>query len=564
MKKGIYSAGLACLLWSGLTAQDMPQIQEIGRYRFEANSGGAEIISMDIATKRLFSTRDGGVEIIDASALDNMSSLGRIDLNSAFGPGVTLDSVSSVEIDPLGRGFGVVSLIPRNSNQNLGKLVFFDVNTGSVLKTLDVGYHPDAVTFSKDGTQVFVANEAQFTPGGPQVAGSISYIELGAGFQKSQISGLNNNSVTTVDFSAENLAAGVSIDVLRMPASQAEINQYGKVNLIEPEYVTARDGKAYVTLQENNGIAVFDTQTKKWELIHSLGTIDQRIDPSDRDGGINVSTVVKSLPQPDTVKSYQTNGRTLLVTVDEGDYRVDDGDRVRVKSANLDPAYKSTLNTTDAGLGRLLISRYDGVNENGRIEEIHTFGGRSISIIDPVTGERVFNSGSFFESYIAANDPRTFNFDWEKPVLENEAGMDMRSDNKGPEPEALAIGEIAGRMYAFVGMERQGGLFIFDITDPTLDAEQMFITYYSTLLLEYDPIKGYDVPVAGSDLAPESIIFLSAAESPTGKETILMAFEDSQTIVAYDVSMIPELEHFALLLGIAGILWVRIHRKAKA
>lgn len=553
MKRSIYRAGLACLLWGTVAAQANPEIQIIGRYTFEPGSGGAEIISFDPSSKRLFSTRSNGVEIIDASSLENMTRIETINLASQMESGVFLDAVTSVEIDPLGRGFGVATLLPSNSNLNLGKLVFFDVNSGAILNTLDVGYHPDAVTFSKDGTQIFVANEAQFTPGGPQQAGAISYIELGNGFQKSQIHSLNSGSVSTVDFSPGNLADGVSIDGLRIPASQAEINLYGRVNLIEPEYITARDGKAYVTLQENNGIAVFDTQTGKWEHIHSLAVLDQRIDPSDRDNKIEVSTVVKSLAQPDTVKSYVQEGRTLLVMVDEGDYRVDDGDRVRVKDANLNPAYKSTLNTTDAGLGRLLISRYDGLNESGQIEEIHTFGGRSFSIVDPVTGERVFNSGSFFEDYVAEYDPRTFNFDWEEGTP-----LDKRSDNKGPEPEALALGEIDGRTYAFVGMERQGGLFVFDITDPDLDVDAMFVTYLSTLALGGD---GRLLP--GSDLAPESIIFLSASESPYGKATILMAFEDSQTIVAYDVSMIPELEHFALILGITGMVWVKIRRKQR-
>ena len=46
--------------------------------------------------------------------------------------------------------------------------------------------------------------------------------------------------------------------------------------------------------------------------------------------------------------------------------------------------------------------------------------------------------------------------------------FDDRSDNKGPEPEGLAVGTIDGRSYVFVGLERTGGIAAYDITTPTL------------------------------------------------------------------------------------------------
>ncbi|HFG8782290.1 TPA: hypothetical protein ACGIZR_001824 [Corynebacterium striatum] len=54
------------------------------------------------------------------------------------------------------------------------------------------------------------------------------------------------------------------------------------------------------------------------------------------------------------------------------------------------------------------------------------------------------------------------------------AEFDDRSDNKGPEPEALAIGKVGDKTYAFVGAERLGGIFVYDVTDP---ANAKFTTY---------------------------------------------------------------------------------------
>ncbi len=66
-------------------------------------------------------------------------------------------------------------------------------------------------------------------------------------------------------------------------------------------------------------------------------------------------------------------------------------------------------------------------------------------------GELVFDSGDELERVTAEALGDAFN------TNHSETNLEGRSDDKGPEPEALAIGTVAGRTYAFVGLERASG-----------------------------------------------------------------------------------------------------------
>ena len=94
------------------------------------------------------------------------------------------------------------------------------------------------------------------------------------------ISSINNTnlgsvalSINNFDFSAGNLAAGVApkLDALRV----REANEGNEFIDVEPEYVTVQGNKAFVSLQENNAVAIFDFNTNKWTDIQDLGAIEQ-------------------------------------------------------------------------------------------------------------------------------------------------------------------------------------------------------------------------------------------------------------------------------------------------
>jgi len=305
-----------------------------------ARNGSAEIVDFSRDQNTVVSTMAGtsgfGVQVLTLGNTGSLGERGIVTFNTAFGAGTVRDA-SSTAIDPLQRGFGVVTLIPTANGTTQGKIGFYDYRTGSVgaIKTLDVGFHPDSVKFSADGSKLYVINEGEYTSGGATDApGSISIIDLSTVSTIGDVTSLSNSAVSTYDFQATNLASGVSVSGIRYNdvTAGAVANRFRH---IEPEYLTEQNGKLFVSLQENNALAEFDLAAGKWTAIRSLGRITQTIDASDQDGpggtaAAIINDQVAGLPMPDTIASFQLAGTTYIVTANEGDFRVDDADRVRV------------------------------------------------------------------------------------------------------------------------------------------------------------------------------------------------------------------------------------------
>jgi hypothetical protein len=281
---------------------------------------------------------------------------------------------------------------------------------------------------------------------------------------------------------------------------------------IEPEYAVIHGGKIYVSLQENNAIGVYDVATAKWEKINSLGTIQQMIDATDTGSTASVSQTVRGMPMPDTISVVTIGGVDYVVTANEGDARIDDRDLTRFgdiaggDSLNpiLDPSHPATAtgDRASSALGRLNISRVDGDTDgDGDIDVPVMFGTRSFSIWNAATGELVSDSGSL-EAQLLALDPARHNINRENVTVDN------RSDDKGPEPEALAVFELNNEFFAAIGLERQNGIMLFNITDP---ASPFFIDYVNGL--------------ANGLVSPESLLFISGADNPTGQAYLLAGFE---------------------------------------
>jgi hypothetical protein len=522
---------------------------------------GGEIVSY--ANGQLLTTNSGaGTHAIQSYSLTGSGSLTSglsVDLASTFGAAANISSVSSVLADA--RGFGVATVIPTaNGSGNFGRISIFNTSSGAILKTLDVGYHPDSVTITPDGSKLIITNEGEFVSTSAEGTfarpGSISVVDISsvnAGNFVASIGALTSANVGTFDFSSTNL--GTSASLLGIRDNTFAANNATTTALaanIEPEYTTATNTKAYITLQENNAIATFDLSTSKYEVISSLGSITQIIDASDQDGpSIGINDTVKGLPMPDTVTQFSRSGTTYLVTVNEGDARGDDADIGRAGSrldvtnnGGGDLVYSGSADNS-TGIGRLNILKDMGnLDGDAGIEDPHMMGTRSVTIWNASTSALVFDSGSMIESYVAANDPTSFNIN-----SGSTSNFDTRSDDKGPEPEALAFGSIAGRDYLFVGAERQNGIFQFDITD----LNNVSITnYFNTVTNSTDS--------GGAFISPESILFLDSLSNPSGKNLLIVGFEGTGTNGSIGVfEVVPE--PGSAMLGALGLTLVCLRRR---
>ncbi|WP_427160771.1 choice-of-anchor I family protein [Aliinostoc sp. HNIBRCY26] len=482
-------------------------------------AGGAEIPTYDPVNQRLFVV-NGGTSSIDV-----------INISDPTSPSL----FKTIDITPYGGGVNSVTFkngllaaaVQGISPQDSGKAVFFNAN-GDFLNSVTVGALPDMLTFTPDGTRVLVANEGEPNsygkPDSIDPEGSVSIINI-ADF-----------SVINAGFNQFNS----QIDQLRASGVRIFGPNATVAQDLEPEYITvsADSTKAWVSLQENNAIAVLDLINNQITDILPLGFKDHSlpgngIDASDRDNTINITNwPVLGMYQPDGIASYQVNGKTYIVTANEGDARSYEGFAEEVRVGNnayqLDPTAfpNAVVLKQNSNLGRLTVTNTLGDTDNdGDYEQIYAFGGRSFSIweVDEATGklQQVYDSGDDFEQITAQLLPNFFNSD------HGVNNFDNRSDNKGPEPEDVKIAEINGRFYAFVGLERIGGVMVYDITDPT---KPVYVKYVNNRDFLADPASS-----AVGDLGPEGLLLISAANSPNGKPLLVVSNEISGTTTLFAI-----------------------------
>lgn len=483
------------------------------------DDSAAEIPAYDKRSQRVFVTNsaENSIDVLDVSYPPDPVLDFKIDL-SPYG-----DGPNSVAVNRR----GVVAVAVANETAtDPGVVVFFDRH-GTYLNQLTVGSLPDMLTFSPNEKWLLVANEAE--PNDDYTVdpeGSISVIRIGNG-SIHKIKNLSQADVRTADFQAYNFD---SIDPnVRIFGPNATVAQD-----LEPEYIAvAPDSKtAFVALQENNALAIVDIKDAKVEAVVGLGLKDHRLsplDPSNRDDAINIQTwPIFGMYQPDAIAAYKALGHTFIVSVNEGDSRDYDGfsEEDRVKDLTLDPfGFPNAASLQeDENLGRIKITNTIGdVDNDGDFDKLYAYGARSFSIWS-TDGKLIYDSGSDFEDITAEMIPDNFN-----STNDENGSFDNRSDDKGPEPEALAIGKIRGRNYAFIGLERVGGIMVYDITDP-FDVE--FVQYLNNRDFDGDAEAG-----TAGDLGPEGIVFIPRSASPIHKPMLAVTNEVSGTTTLYKISI---------------------------
>jgi hypothetical protein len=494
------------------------------------DQSATEISAFDARSQQLFVTNgaDGTIDVLDVSDPATPTLVRQIDVSGPLGSDSFIgDGANSVAVY---RGI-VAAAVQADPVTDPGAVALFDTD-GNLLKLIGVGALPDMLTFTPDGRYLLVANEGEPAEG-VDPEGSVSVIDLRRGVLGARV---RTADFHAFDSEAENLrASGVRLfpDVL---SGDVTVSQD-----LEPEYIApdSRGRTALVTLQEANSVAVLDIRRARITAVLPLGSKDHSLpgnglDVSDDDEQINIETwPLRGLYMPDAIASYQVRGKTFYVTANEGDDRGDAdedarGDAIRLKDIEdvtsfgrdgLVPTAEVALLADDEQLRRVNISTVDGFNEDGELAELYSYGARSFSIWS-AQGELVWDSGDALEQITAAAFPDNFN------ASNTGDKIDNRSDNKGPEPEAVTIAKLWGRTYAFIGLERIGGVVIYDIGNPRAP---QFVDYINnrTFIDDDDLLEAH--PELAGDLGPESLLYIPTYKSPTRQPLLVVANEVSGT-----------------------------------
>ncbi|MFA0518613.1 choice-of-anchor I family protein [Vibrio sp. 10N.222.55.E8] len=540
-------------------------ISLVGRSIADApfDTSAAEIVSYDSCTDKLYvvNAQAQKVDVLSMNSASEPTSSDSIDLQSAAAAsGIDIGAANSVSTH---QGLVAVAIENTDKQQN-GIIALYRSDTLELITTYAAGALPDMVSFSKDGRYIASANEGE--PNADysiDPEGSVTLVDLANGPLQA--------TVTQIDFKAFNQGQprhAELTDKVRISASNATVAQD-----LEPEYLTFADnGKLYVALQENNALAAIDVASAQVDAILGLGGKpwdSAKLDASNKDkniGNLQSYAMLEGLYMPDSITSYSVEGNTYIVTANEGDGREYgikttqkmcdekgfewDGDdyqdtenyttekdfciayvdEVRGKKLDVDANHPLAGALKDnKQLVRLKVIKPQGTLAAD--QKVQAFGSRSFSIWDE-SGELVFDNGDDFARIVLEQDPANFN-----STNDNNQSGDDRSDDKGVEPEAIEVAEINGKHYAFIGLERQGGIMVYDVTQPKSTS---FISYLNNrdftqpVCTKVDEDGDCDNDTYNSkagDLGPESIKYFTRS----GNHFIAVGNEVSGSTSVYRV-----------------------------
>ena len=544
----------------------------------EFDTASAEIVSYDSCSDKLYvvNAEDQTVDVLTlaagTSAPSKAAESDTIDLQAAAEmAGIAIGSANSVSAKQ-----GLVAVaIEADTKQDPGLIALYRSDDLSLLNVYTAGALPDMVTLTDDASAIIAANEGE--PSGDysnDPEGSVTIVDISDGIDDEHAT---ISQVSFVDFNSDGSRAGEAEAAgVRIPGPEGTTVAQD----LEPEYLTVAGGKAYVALQENNALAVVDIASASVDALVGLGTkrwdaaSGNQLDLSNKDDEVGAFESYEQLVgyyMPDTITSYTLDDTTYLVTANEGDGREYvyettqelcddaehewDGDEFQPGGDDEDPVAYTTemddcISFTDEGRGddlnvaeaHPLYPRITDGDDVGRIkvimddedvaadEDVFTFGARSFTIWD-TAGNVVFDSGDTIAQQVFAVEPDNFN-----STNDSNDSADSRSDDKGSEPEAVEVAIIDDRVLVFVGLERQGGVMVFDATDA---ANTEFAFYINNRDFSADVCTTVDdgdcdddtYNEAALDLAPESIDYFTRE----GAHFIAVGNEVSGTTTVYQI-----------------------------
>lgn len=504
----------------------MDVIMELaGRYDSGSGDGGAVFTAYADKAEKLFvvNSAEKALDIVDLSDAGDDFDLGRtkrIEIDVVDGLG-QIGEITSVVVDKK-ESFIAVSLAAEIPQED-GWVVFLDMK-GNILKVIGAGPKPGIMVMTPDNNTLLVANEGEpddLYINDPE--GSVTVIDVRSGVRKA--------SAVTVGF--EGVPVEETVRKTDLDATWAET--------FEPEHITvSKDSKtAYVSLQESNALAVLDLKAMEFTGVFDMGVKDHslpenRLDASDKDK-INIAQYpVLGMYMPDDVELVTVKGKEYLLTANEGAWQsyTNWSDTITVNEIKekgllgLDASYygglsEESINSIlaadkfDEKFGRFMVSKHEGVGEDGKYDALYAFGGRSFSIVDTMNMGIVYDSGDELEEITAKSLYKYFNASAKEPI------RDVSSALNGPAPQALAAGEIGNTTYAFIGLGEVGGVAAYSLDDIT---EPEFVSYSAS--------RDFGGNI---DSGPTDLLFVEAEKSPTGKALLAVTCEASGTVALYEI-----------------------------
>jgi DNA-binding beta-propeller fold protein YncE len=387
---------LGSLLLAGFATGDprpSPALELRATYDTGLGANGSEIISIrDADGIAALTNIAGSIDVLDLSNPLHPQLLRRIVTDLSRG------TPNSVAVHP--HCDYLLAVLGAPGSQ--GTVAAYRLSDGALLASAAVGIQPDSIAISPNGRHALVANEAEAVGlnqnGGP---GSLSLIDLpGCGVRPPEL------SVTTIDVPSlaglPGFSTGRTDDIGQLAIDNTPAT-------VEPESVAfSYDSRfAYVTLQENNGVARVDVQTGE-VTVFGVGQTTHAADLT-VNGVYAAVQVLTAFREPDGI-ALDVTGR-IFVTADEGD----------------------TRNAVGASGPR---------------------GGRTVSVFDARSGALWGDTGSQLDD--AAAEAGLY--------------PDSRSNRGGSEPEVLDLTHDRGLTLVAVGLERANAVALVDVSEPSAPA----------------------------------------------------------------------------------------------
>ncbi|XP_046549456.1 LOW QUALITY PROTEIN: mesenchyme-specific cell surface glycoprotein-like [Haliotis rubra] len=522
-----------------------------------------EQVSYDSDNKILYTVGDTVVHAIDVSDPNNMKVAAHLEY-----PGMEFTDVEFC-------GGHIFTAMDNRTDRANGKMIVLKYNpaTKQINEVLQVqvGAIPDMVKPTKDCKKIVVAVEGEAYEYPPNhitdPPGLVVIVNFPWGIGTDMI-------ISTLDFERFNdrvpFLAGSGV----RHAHQANNNPLS--HDVEPEYIAinADDSKAYIMLQENNAVATVDLETQTISEVYGLGYKNWsslKLDPSDKDGGAHMNAYnVYGMYQPDTFVHFQFKGGNYLVLANEGDskdysyggYQWSEESRGsdipphdvwrnidyttqaqlgnntvlgRLKFA-VSPAEKTMCVLYCTGRLKFAVSPAEK-DSQGFLKDMYVFGGRGWSIRRAEDMSLIYDSGNDIAERTLRTEHDLFNCEIDNVHNRPVDDFDTRSDDKGPETESVAVGEVDGYTLFFAANERPGTIFTYSVKDDLSHPKFQHIysgipeTRGRTWQQMYD-----DRDLTEIDC--EDMKFVHASKSPTGKAILFVGGSVSGTLSILDVEVL--------------------------